>query len=106
VPIQITVDSSEFQYQVLAGKDDNNYFLIVFNGSYPLQKSNIASVSFFGIMYRIDGMYYSGNIRTCDMNIAIDGNNLLTGTFNGFLYSLQDGHHIPLTGKFKNVLIR
>jgi hypothetical protein len=106
VPVQTTVDSSEFQYQVLAGENNANYFVIIFNGPYPLQKSNIARVSFFGIAYQINGMHYSCHSSMVDMNIKVDGNNLLTGTFSGFLYSLQDGHHIPLTGKFKNVLIR
>jgi len=102
IPIPITTDSSEFQYQVLAGTDDRNYILIVFNGPYPLQKSNISQLKYYGVGYGKNGVNYS--CEDCNLHITIDDNNLLTGTFSGpsqYGQSLSFGN-----GTFKNVVIQ
>ena len=47
VPVRTTVDSSESQYQILAGKNDANYFLIVFNGPLLTGKEQYCKSVFF-----------------------------------------------------------
>jgi hypothetical protein len=103
----LNIDSSQYQYEVLAGTNDQNFILLVFNGSHPLQKSNINQISYLGITYAVNGTQYAC-VNSCNMLITIDANNLLTGTFNSTLTEfLPNWKNFKITNAtFENVVLQ
>ena len=106
--VLLSFDSSVFEYVVIGGKDSSNYMEIVFQGPYPLSKSNISEMQMDGIVYVTNrSLYTCDNI--CDIKISIDKNNFLTGTFSGTLIEYQMQYQTSQTatvsGQFNNVTL-
>lgn len=106
VPVQVTPTDEWCQYQVLAGTDIKNYIILIFDGPYPLDKSNINQVEYLGLTYATKGDYYTFMKNDSELNLSIDKNNLLTGTFKGHQISSGSEPRHLISGIFKNVLIR
>ena len=91
-----------FLYSLRAGKDEQNYLVIMFNGPSQLTKENKGQIEYEGMKYVTNGETFHFTKQLCVIEIMVEKKNYISGSFMG-VNQPPTGERNVLMGGLKNV---
>ncbi len=98
-----TVDRyNVFQYFLRAGKDEQNYLVIMFSGPAPLTSDNIKQIEYEGMKYIHNGETFHFEKQFCIVEFKVEKKHYISGSFFGLNQS-PTGERNVLSGGLSNI---
>lgn len=91
-----------FQYSLRAGKNEQNYLVIMFSGPSPLTSDNIKQIEYEGMKYVHNGETFHFAKQFCIVEIKVEKKHYISGSFFGMDQS-PNGERNVVTGALRNI---